>query len=75
MNLFVFLSIKKRYFLEKLLNSKSICSLRKINLEARKYISNAELGPFDSSADLLKEPLMVAKATGTNIVKKEKQRV
>ena len=46
---------------------------RKMRFEARKIISLRD-DINDSAADLLKEPIIVCKATGTCVVPKEKQR-
>ncbi|MFO7797957.1 MAG: hotdog domain-containing protein [Promethearchaeati archaeon] len=46
---------------------------RKMRFEARKIISTRN-DINDSAADLLKDPLIVCRATGTCVVPKEKQR-
>jgi 3-aminobutyryl-CoA ammonia-lyase len=47
---------------------------RKVEFEARRYAEpRYELN--DSAADLLEEPVVVARATGTYVVKKDRQRI
>ena len=46
---------------------------RKMKFEAKKYITNTG-SPFASSADVLGEKLVVARAVGTTVVTKNKQR-
>jgi 3-aminobutyryl-CoA ammonia-lyase len=47
---------------------------RKMKLEAKKVITTNGIGPFPSSADVLEEPIVVCRAIGTFVVKKEQQR-
>ena len=47
---------------------------RKVDFEARKVITSKEVGPFPSSADVLKDPVIVNRAIGTFVVRKEQQR-
>jgi 3-aminobutyryl-CoA ammonia-lyase len=47
---------------------------RKINFEAYKVIASLQDDTHDSACDVLDPPLLVAKATGTCVVVKEKQR-
>ena len=49
-------------------------SSRKIKFEARKVIASRK-DISDSACDFLEEPILVCKATGTCVVKKEKQRI
>lgn len=46
---------------------------RKMVFEARKVITAAD-GPHPSSCDVLEEPVVVARASGTCVVPKDKQR-
>lgn len=47
---------------------------RKVKFEAVKVITVNDVGPFPSSADVLKEPVTVNRAVGTFVVRKEQQR-
>ena len=47
---------------------------RKILFEAYKIIASIKNGPFDSSCHILEPPILVARASGTCVVLKEKQR-
>jgi 3-aminobutyryl-CoA ammonia-lyase len=47
---------------------------RKMEFEAHKVITAAKNSSFDSAADVLDEPVLVCKASGTCVVPKEKQR-
>ena len=47
---------------------------RKVKFEAAKVITADEVGPFPSSADVLREPIVVCRAVGTFVVRKEQQR-
>jgi 3-aminobutyryl-CoA ammonia-lyase len=47
---------------------------RKMDFEARKVITAAPDTGFASAADVLKEPVLVCRASGTCVVPKEKQR-
>lgn len=47
---------------------------RKIRFEAIKVITARDVGPADSSADRLEEPLPVCRAVGTIVVQKNLQR-
>lgn len=47
---------------------------RKIQFEAIKVITARDIGPSESSADKLEEPVPVCRAIGTIVVKKELQR-
>ncbi len=47
---------------------------RKMEFVAKKVITSTNNIPFDSSADLLEEPVIVCLASGTCVVPKEKQR-
>ncbi len=47
---------------------------RKMEFEAHKVITAAENAKYDSAADLLDEPILVGKASGTCVVLKERQR-
>lgn len=47
---------------------------RKISFEARKIISSSYDANQNSACDVLKSPILVATATGTSVVTKEKQR-
>lgn len=47
---------------------------RKMSFEAYKVISPAKEAEHDSACDLLEEPILVAKASGTSVVTKDKQR-
>jgi 3-aminobutyryl-CoA ammonia-lyase len=47
---------------------------RKMEFVARKVIKPAEEAEYDSACDVLDEPIVVCKATGTCVVPKEKQR-
>jgi 3-aminobutyryl-CoA ammonia-lyase len=47
---------------------------RKINFEAYKVITSLQDDKHPSACDVLKPPILVAKATGTCVVVKEKQR-
>ena len=47
---------------------------RKINFEAYKVISPKKDSKIESACDVLKPPILVAKATGTSVVIQEKQR-
>ena len=46
---------------------------RKILFEAHKIIAPIKKGPFDSSCHILEPPILVARASGTCVVLKEKQ--
>ena len=46
---------------------------RKILFEAHKIIASIKNGPFDSSCHILEPPILVARASGTCVVLKEKQ--
>ena len=48
---------------------------RKMYFEAYKVISNAKIPEQDSACDILNPPVLVAKASGTCVVPKEKQRI
>ena len=47
---------------------------RTISFEAYKVITPAKNATHDSACDVLEQPILVAKATGTCVVTKEKQR-
>ena len=47
---------------------------RKMEFEAHKVITSAENAEYDSACDVLDEPILVAKASGTCVVQKERQR-
>lgn len=47
---------------------------RKMEFEAYKVITSAENAEYDSACDVLEEPVLVAKASGTCVVQKERQR-
>lgn len=47
---------------------------RKMKFEARKVIVPANVPGNDSAADVLREPIVVCRATGTCVVPKDKQR-
>ena len=47
---------------------------RKMEFEAYKVITSSEDAEYDSACDVLEEPVLVAKATGTCVVQKERQR-
>jgi 3-aminobutyryl-CoA ammonia-lyase len=47
---------------------------RKMEFEAHKVITSAENAEYDSACDVLEEPVLVAKASGTCVVQKERQR-
>ena len=47
---------------------------RKMEFEARKVIAPLVNAEFDSAAEILAEPIIVCKASGTCVVQKEKQR-
>ncbi len=47
---------------------------RKMRFEARKVIVPAAIPGNDSAAEVLKEPVLVCRASGTCVVPKEKQR-
>lgn len=47
---------------------------RKMEFEARKVIAPVVDAPFDSAAEVLTEPIIVCRASGTCVVQKEKQR-
>lgn len=47
---------------------------RKMSFVAKKVISSAEDAEFSSAADLLEVPILVGRASGTCLVKKERQR-
>ncbi len=47
---------------------------RKMEFEAHKVITSAENAEYDSACDVLEEPILVAKASGTCVVQKERQR-
>ncbi len=47
---------------------------RTIKFEAYKIITKSKTPKYESSCDFLDEPILVAKATGTCVVLKEKQR-
>lgn len=49
-------------------------SSRKMEFEARKVITAAENAEYESAADVLDEPVIVCKASGTCVVPVEKQR-
>ncbi len=48
---------------------------RKMYFEAYKVITNAKLPQQDSACDILNPPILVAKASGTCVVPKDKQRI
>ena len=48
---------------------------RKMKFEAYKVISPNNESKIDSACDVLKSPILVARATGTSVVIQEKQRV
>ncbi len=48
---------------------------RKMYFEAYKVITNAQIPEQDSACDILNPPILVAKASGTCVVPKEKQRI
>ncbi|MDI3547509.1 MAG: 3-aminobutyryl-CoA ammonia-lyase [Halanaerobiales bacterium] len=47
---------------------------RRMEFVAKKVITAAIDGPFKSSADVLEEPIVVCRASGTCVVPKERQR-
>lgn len=47
---------------------------RKMEFEAQKVITSAGLPHQDSAADVLKQPIIVCRASGTCVVPKDKQR-
>jgi 3-aminobutyryl-CoA ammonia-lyase len=47
---------------------------RRIEFEARKVITSAKEAEFESAADVLEEPIVVCRASGTYVVALEKQR-
>ena len=47
---------------------------RKVKFEAKKVITANGIGPFPSSAIVLEEPIIVCRAIGSIVVKKEQQR-
>jgi len=47
---------------------------RKMKFEVYKYITNANLTEQESACDILEPPILVAKASGTCVVPKSKQR-
>lgn len=47
---------------------------RKMKFEVYKYITNANLPEQESACDILEPPILVAKASGTCVVPKSKQR-
>ncbi len=47
---------------------------RRMEFVAKKVITSCENGPYESSADVLSEPIIVCKASGTCVVPKERQR-
>lgn len=47
---------------------------RKMEFEAKKVIAPVVCAEFDSAAEVLAEPIMVCRASGTCVVQKEKQR-
>ena len=47
---------------------------RKVKLQAAKVIIAKDIGPAESSAEVLKEPVVVCQAIGTCVVRKELQR-
>ncbi|MFW6266418.1 MAG: hotdog domain-containing protein [Halanaerobiales bacterium] len=47
---------------------------RKMKFEARKVIKPAEDADFDSACEVLDEPVVVCRASGTCVVPKERQR-
>src|SRR6056297_1518451 len=47
---------------------------RKMEFEAHKVITSAENAEYDSACDVLDEPVLVAKASGTCVVPAERQR-
>ena len=47
---------------------------RRMEFEARKVIAPAKEAEFDSAADVLEEPIIVCRASGTCVVVLEKQR-
>lgn len=49
-------------------------SSRKVKLVAIKVITAQDVGPAESSADVLEQPVVVCQAIGTCVVKKELQR-
>ncbi|HOO32985.1 MAG TPA: hotdog domain-containing protein [Thermotogota bacterium] len=48
---------------------------RKMKFEAWKVVENARLPEQDSACNVLKEPVLVCKASGTCVVPKDKQRI
>ncbi len=47
---------------------------QKAKFEAIKVITSNEVGPFLSSANVLREPIVVCRAVGTGVVRKEHHR-
>ena len=47
---------------------------RKVSFEAYKIITATENSSFDSSCDVLETPILIARASGTCVVLKQKQR-
>ena len=47
---------------------------RKMEFEAHKVITSSKEAEYDSACDVLEEPILVAKASGTCVVQKERQR-
>jgi len=47
---------------------------RKVSFEAYKIITTTENSSFDSSCDVLETPILIARASGTCVVLKQKQR-
>ena len=47
---------------------------RKVKFETTKFIEARRVGPFESSADVLGEPIVVCRAVGTLVVRQEQQR-
>ncbi|CDF57259.1 hotdog domain-containing protein [Thermobrachium celere] len=47
---------------------------RKMKFEARKVITSANIPGNDSACDVLEEPIVVCRASGTCVVPKDKQR-
>ena len=48
---------------------------RKVEFETRKVITAKGVGPFESSADVLEPPVVVCRAVGTFVVRKQQQRI
>lgn len=47
---------------------------RRMEFEAKKVITAKRNGKFESAADVLKDPILVGRASGTCVVPKDKQR-